>query len=114
MNTDRDKRIAEALGLCWHLWGDGGEPNVWRCDYCGEYATKIHASGPLPQYSFSTFDGMGLILQKGPDREWWESFLTYLHYHGSFAIAHTPFLHIDLLQDPDRLANELYTFLKER
>lgn len=63
---------------------------------------------------------MGLILQKGPEREWWRGFIDrHEEEFYSEAWDEGGFLGVDtnykfpLLQDPNCLANKLYTFLEE-
>ena len=85
------------------------------CIHCGVKQDISGISKVNPD--FSTFDGMGLILQKGPEQRdenghrWWVKFLDVLwSTAGVFCNSTIP---LRYLQDPDRLANELYTFLKE-
>lgn len=110
-HTDRDKRIAEALGLCWHNIQYEEDPHyIFICTDCGE--TFEDDENLLP--NFSTFDGMGLILQKGPEKEWWQWFIVNKvgRVHG-LMLKKTYFIEVYYLQDPDKLADELYQFLKE-
>lgn len=131
MSTERDKRIAEALGLCWHkilLLNDPKYCSVCICGlelFSGGY---LHVQQSNP--NFSTFKDMGLILVKGPERQWWLDFEFYL-IDRHLLIAETiknpkagekgqpAWLKIvigvclKLLQDPGKLADELYTFLQE-
>ena len=133
MNTKRDKKIAEALGLCWHEQDNALPWNSWPQCVCGRWFIDLidleaHIKGNT--FNFSTFDGIGLILQKGPEREWFNEFAYWLEDKGDTPIrmqyhvlpsktTWNPleteyFLSTRLLQDPDRLANELDTFLKEQ
>ena len=121
MKQERDKVIAEALGLCWHniydrmsalTNTDTGVTKVF-CDVCEQWVEP-------PNPNFSTFDGMGLILQKGPKREWWYRFLQHLEDKGYATFISSPngtnciwYLSVWMVKDPDHLANKLYTFLKE-
>ena len=124
MNTDRDKRIAEALGLCEHdirplgVVGEDGMEYVCTkgCGYEKAYYDARDNRCPI----FSTFDGMGLILQKGPEQRdkesgyrWWERFVSKIWYDEYGYYSNINALPTELLQDPNRLANELYTFFKE-
>ena len=126
MNTKRDEKIAKALRLCWHeltyldvsapMQREVGCPCGWSG---GEWGKEEHLeSNP----DFSTFDGMGLILQKGPEREWWLQFMLYIK---AFYLGHAHdlvkegwkqghYIHPSLLQDPDDLADNLKQFLDER
>lgn len=106
MNLKRDKKIAEALGLCWHKneydidWG-------WGCSKC-ETLFKSEFSNP----NFSTAEGELLILQEGPERDWWEEFINYIgaivDYENTARCAYMP---MELIQSPDRLADKLYEYL---
>ena len=63
-NEERNKIIAEALGLCWHVRKYSiNSPTFGRCIKCG----VIYASHP----DFSTWDGFGLIMERGQTKKWW-------------------------------------------
>jgi len=116
-NTERDKVIAEALGLCWHEWRVL-ELGLCRCDKCSLQTSATGSYMP----DFSTYDGMGLILKLGPKvlGDAWKMFINKQMYapnsKGEWNVEPIDYdgnIPIDLLQDPDKLADELYQFLKE-
>jgi hypothetical protein len=110
-NQNRDKRITEALGIHWHEW-----KWVKISTTVGYYLCGCGEQNRYPENEdFSTFDGMGLILQKGPERGWWDKFtLKHLGVKGLISQCREGILlPLKLLQDPDRLANELDAFLKQ-
>ena len=124
MNTERDKKIAEALGLCWH---EGEKVDFMGADMPGVSArcSKCKIDLDMDSYriytrnpSFSTFDGMGLILQEGPEvlgERVWGNFIWKMRGQ-VWAWGKSPleyFIPQSLLQDPNKLANKLYAFLKE-
>ena len=85
-NEERNKIIAEALGLCWHVRKYSiNSPTFGRCIKCG----VIYASHP----DFSTWDGFGLIMERGTERRWWKCFINKI---GGFSS-------IDLLEDDQEL-----------
>lgn len=111
MNTKRDKVIAEALGL----------------EYAAELASGDYFARRMSTYhnpDFSTAEGMLLILRKGPERgpmnddnglKLWDRFMSYLEDKNlAFWYLDGSYIHQRLLQDPNRLANELEQFLDAR
>ena len=133
VNTDRDELIAEALDIPCHDWqyiketklNQYSELKKMNSDkaFCRHSACQysfnqrdgdpIYVPSLPSNPNFSTFAGLGLVLQKGPDREWWDDFMRYLAKQGLGKMGVLgDFLSLYLLQDPDRLANEFYAFLK--
>lgn len=107
---DRDRRLAEMMGLCKHrgIWGGQG----WVCYKCKEHIRLQNSHGELdPNFSTTPADAYALM-QFVMAQEWWGEFY-------SFAISewiktHKPsdppeklfaaYLVKWLLSDPDRFA----------
>uniref|UniRef100_A0A6M3LNN6 Uncharacterized protein n=1 Tax=viral metagenome TaxID=1070528 RepID=A0A6M3LNN6_9ZZZZ len=80
---EKNRIIAEALGLCWHDWEKSiyeGPPDEWgrtfpikseRCKNCNSLSLTQIEDNP----DFSTWPGFGLIMEQGPKRRWWNSFI---------------------------------------
>lgn len=137
-HTDRDKAIAEALNIHWHidlprtqeqkdtLNGD------WYCS-CGQVYRVEDYPDPMDSQvqmirhiktnpNFSTFDGMGLILNKGPEalgERQWNLFIRGLYLNLNIYTSGYEYTTVMVIilqtyfQDPDKLADELYAFLQK-
>lgn len=107
-----NQRIAEALGICLHdtTWDSPG----MKCSKCGYEGIDLTG---LTICGFESWDGFGVIMDKGPKQEWWGKFIGYLNTndfnfadisgHGYECI---PIYYIN----PSHLAEALEEFLKER
>ena len=104
-DKERNKIIAEALGLCWHEWEATQFPHC-KCKHCGEVIIGIEEDGT--EHDFSTWPGFGIIMEKGWKREWWLIFWEWLYT--TTAIDDLWFLK---LINPPIMFAELSTWLSE-
>ena len=70
-DEERNKIIAEALGLCWHE-GEATQFPHRKCKPCGEVIIGIKKDGT--EHDFSTWPGFGIIMEEGPGKDWWYKF----------------------------------------
>lgn len=122
VHIKRDRFLAKALDIHYHNWkwthnNLHGHVQICTVKGCDDKTSYMKPYNP----NFSEASGMLLILQKGPEREWYQRFIAALipekakcsfEYVGDRK-QYVYYIRQDLLQDPDRLANELYKFLKE-
>jgi len=103
MTNDEEKNriIAEALNLCWHRnsveWA-----NCPKCSY--DY--------PL---AFDNWSGLGVIMERGPGKEWWKSFFKQIGYstqHASAFDTITKYYQIEYIS-PSRMRDTLSLWLSE-
>lgn len=99
-NLERDKFLTEAMGECWH--------DVKRAQgvagFC--YNCVICRAQDVWNNDFSTWPGFGKLWEWAQKQEWW--FL--LNYDDR-----TDHKTVDMeLIHPDRFADAVYSFLKER
>ena len=116
MNTERDRFLAEAMGECWHDWDIiWSQPVEDGYDEC--VCLKCNASGrDCPKQSFSTWAGFGKLWEWAQKQEWCISFLTYISSdYGKIGMSFMSGIYVysDIIH-PDRFADAVYTFLKER
>ena len=108
MNTKRDKFLKEAMDKCWR------EPNSWPAQhsyFLYKECSKCGALYPCQFDDFSTWNGFGKLWTWVIERDWWDNF-KYQKYCGAYCDID---VHIDETDiDPDRFANAVYEFLKER
>ena len=105
MTTERDRFLTEAMGECWHE-EDDAFPNRYVCIHC-----KRSWPFGIPINNFPAWTGFGKLWEWAKEQDWWERFTNYnfvaFYSHDSRGI--------DLqLIHPDRFADAVYTFLKER
>lgn len=116
----RDMFLTEAMGKCWHkpvlTTGDDIDSVGWVCEYCGD--------DPHTNVELNTWEGFGKLWEWASSQEWWDtpswaeesyeqrkhklndSFICYYGFHeGSDALE---------LINPDRFADAVYKYLKER
>lgn len=103
--SERDKFFTEAMGGCWHEpercydfeyeWQDN-----WRCTKCGKGCDKNNLS-------FSTWSGFGKLWEWAQAQEWFWDCVMYCHNELKYETI-PAWIH------PDRFANAVYKFLKER
>ena len=99
--SKRDKFLTEQIGECWH---EGCELFIasegkFHCE-CGKWMSYPH------RQTFSTSDGFFKLWEWSQQQEWWYDFLNKDQCFG-FAVS------IELV-NPDRFADAIYQFLKER
>ena len=94
MNIERDKFLTEAMGECWHEVLGG----QWNCYKCRNENTL--------NYDFSTWEGFGKLLEKARDNQ-----------GVGIIVAQNILAKViekSMNNIPDRFANAVYEFLKER
>jgi len=75
-DQEKDRLIAEALNLCWHVPGNPDKYNPdkdYQCAKCFNWFENCEHKSWNPD--FSTWPGFGLIMEIGPTRDWWPLFL---------------------------------------
>lgn len=105
MDTDkRDKFLTEAMGLHWHEVVFINSTIV-QCS-CGNSAYV----NPCANIDFETWEGFGTLWEWVQVQVWWDGFKvkmdTFL-YSGARMIDYT-------IINPNRFANAIYEFLKEK
>ena len=133
---ERDKFLTEAMSECWHenIRDMNGITHILKCT-CG----RIYSSGRKEyidsevnhelrkEYAcrnndFSTWGGFGKLWEWTSKQEWWDSFYPYslcsqsvtvstLCYSGQDEIFH---IFDQKFIDPDKFANAVYEYLKEK
>jgi len=58
LTIDQNKRIAEALGLCW--------PGI-----------KLRTDSFFKDLGYDSWPGFRLIIENGPEQDWWISFVNH-------------------------------------
>jgi len=111
IDEEKDKLIAKALGVHWHKWLSNTALVCYHCKDA-DYDTRglcLRKTNP----DFSTWEGFGLIMERGPGRKWWEAF--------SYCVqqTRTPYAYwrkdlwpIDLL-NPTKTHDTLFSWLSE-
>ena len=68
---DRDRRLAEMMGLCKHrgIWGGQG----WVCYKCKEHIRLQNSHGELDP-DFSTPEWRAKLMDWAVEQGWWEAF----------------------------------------
>lgn len=95
-NIERDKFLTEAMGECWHQWCTKSSFSGF-CDKC---QTQIVDK---TQNDFSTWEGFGKLWEWAQKQDGWRDFIAYEFGWGDFSII-----------DPDKFANAVYKFLKNK
>jgi hypothetical protein len=102
MNQERDKLIVEYFGECWH------ELENFRCNKCNAKVYQLNEG----HRDLSTWEGFGWLWGKmRKDEKLWERFLLWLIKDDRLC---TYIALCVLIDDPDRLADAVYEFLKGR
>ena len=91
----RDKFLTEAIGECWHSDDPDMHTFTTRCRICGEAGETTN---------FSTWQGFGKLWEWAQNQGWWEDFWIYSNDDNGI---------IDFIH-PDRFADALYEFLKDK
>ncbi len=94
MNIERDKYLVKAMGEC--------------------YTTKpvyflMGQIRNVPVYNFSTSDGFFKLWNWAQDQEWWDEWIDST-VKGCFTRKDA----LEMYVHPDRFADEIYSYLKER
>ena len=78
MSDQADKIIAEALGMCWHefeFW-NSGVSNI--CKHCKKWFDwNVKDVCEANNINFATPEGFFKIMEIGPSRDWWRSFIQW-------------------------------------
>lgn len=94
-NEERDKFLTEVMGL---------KATYLLCDYktqLDQFANKMP--------NFSTWEGFGKLFEFCQKQEWWRTF----SHHKLFETS-SNFVIPELIVNPDKFANAVYEFLKEK
>lgn len=105
MNEERDKFLTEQMDKCWHEELYRYDSFTKRCKVCDK------DSRSCTRINFSTPDGFFKLWNWAKEQEWWEDWKEskeYRNLDGAYIINMEFFIH------PDRFANAIYEFLKER
>ena len=78
---DRDRRLAEMMGLCKHrgIWGGQG----WVCYKCKEHIRLQNSHGELDP-DFSTPEWRARLMDWAVEQEWWENFYWVMYDRSRF------------------------------
>jgi hypothetical protein len=109
--TEEDNRlIAEALGI--HEFIPSGKDKEMSaiCEVSKDW--RLYHN-PIPD--FSTWPGFGVIMERGPEREWWLHFLCFLQkdIHPDGPVADVSCIHYKQI-NPPVMSSKLVEFLMER
>lgn len=98
--SERDKFLTEAMGECWHdmIYNELGDrySKLYMCMKCTHQDNSITLDN-----DFSTWEGFGLLWEWSQKQEWKANF----SYRVGFR---------EYLVNPDRFADAMYAYLKER
>ena len=114
MNTERDKFLTEAMGECWHDVMDAtldGYP-VLQCSKCKVYVGDMSEVEYINRTNFSSWEGFGKLWEWSQKQEWWGYFV-----HKQYCKKGKQLTVDELLQNlinPDRFADAIYAYLKEK
>ncbi len=115
MNIDRDKYLTEAMGLCWHE-ENKQRKDVLRCVCSNQnhynYTLERHIEKSNP--NFSTWSAFGTLWEFAIKQEWWMEFWVKEGQFYKNSVAKAPVVIWNELINPDKFADALYKFLKER
>ena len=94
MTTDKNRFVAEKLGLCWHNWDWREVSQTYRCTKCNKYLMNI----PVPTNPDFTLDaGTVQLLRLMEARKDYKEFIsslvesTYV-YRGVLKVHHSIFI----------------------
>lgn len=111
MNPERDKLLTESVGECLHEfdidWDTRKFGDVHFCLKCnGDYNKVNHK-----RTDFSTWTGFGKLWEWSQNQDWWDTF----EYNNSSESLHCTCHEFNKkLINPDRFADAVYVYLKER
>ena len=113
MNTERDKFLLKAMGLCWHEWNigmtlDKNNPHRWTCNKCLEFYYCLFQDLPL-HLDFSTWYGFGVLWDWAIKQEWWRELKVRMFISRGIHYEIDTFISFI---NPDRFADVVYEFLK--
>ncbi len=112
-NTEKNKYLAERMGLCWHEWSENGYC-IKPC--CGNTdGTRLAHKSVHPQPDYFTAEGRQGLLEwccKSENSGWWSEFLRDHSGRGDFYWLSV--IPQDLLIPESALADAVYEYLKGR
>jgi hypothetical protein len=118
MNEERDKFLTKLIGNCWHEFINGQSSH---CKYCNRIIRMIDFKcyENFIDNNFSTWKGFGNLwefccgyeyeIEQKIGQDWWMDFLKQHQPFGYFMDLNF----MDLIY-PDRFADSIYKYLKER
>lgn len=109
IKRERDKFLTEAMGLCYH--------SNWKSQMAGSFCLDCLYESNSPcngRIVFYTWAGFGKLWEWAQKQDWWSEFnsgrlLCYMDEPEDSKMI----ININLI-DPDRFADALYEYLKER
>jgi hypothetical protein len=121
-NKARDKRLTEAMGLCWHeciyratTYEEAklsGLNYIYYCPNCNKEDVQMFSN-----MSFSTWPGFGVLKGWAEKREWWEAFVASM-WELTEPVCRVPWSRLDIMlsimTNPDPFADALDSFLQTR
>ena len=122
MNTERDRFLTEAMGECWHKTSNT-EPYHSGCVVhickCGqrelEDSRAFYNPGPnWVRQKYDDWQSFGKLWEWAQKQEWWSSFVAKKTPSNMRPMCGFGQPQLDLYIHPDRFADAIYTFLKER
>lgn len=107
MNQERDKFLTEATGGCWHQWNQSPTHSLdVICIKCGH--RRYYKQQNDDKYNFSTWEDFGKLWEWVRRQKWlWDSPFYDATEYGIHTIK-AEFI------NPDRFADAVYEFLKEK
>lgn len=121
MNTERDKFLTEAMGLCWHdiinhVSGFMEVRVAYFCKKCKIQGRDVY------NLDFSTWSSFGILWEWSIKQNWWEKLSCALHlrfYDESKEISYVSIENngydsriSEQYINPDLFADKIYEFLK--
>lgn len=109
---ERDKFLTQAMGECWFEADEYPAP-PYRCRNCGLDRLSHYNQEAL----FSTWAGFGKLWEWAQQQEWWGDFVAQLDILGIGCFK--PDMKQTMLDcfrfvSPDRFANAVYEYLKQK
>jgi hypothetical protein len=102
MNQERNKFLTELVT------GDKAKWICHECDIISQRKICDCKGAGWSRYNFSTWDGFGKLKEWAEKREWWKQFKCDVRYNGWHYALDDDLIH------PDRFAEAIYEFLKEK
>jgi hypothetical protein len=113
MNIERNRFLTEAMNECWHEFlqvpkpFDEGTKESDICAKCGE-------EKPVAYNNFSTPDGFFKLWSWAQKQEWWADVVRWDFFIDEEGITNGANFIQEAMIDPDRFADAVYQFLKEK
>ena len=102
MNTEKNKYLAERMGVCWHDKRWSKEVKLYKCLHCE--ATHTVDEQPCSRPDYFTAEGRQVLLEWAVEQGWWYKFTHEYGCHG-FQFPQ------DLLIPVSALADAVYEYL---